>query len=85
MSIVVTGGAGFIGWYAAGALLTRGLVVTAFSDLSSGQRENSAAAALIPMFDFGSSGTTFSVPSAMCRVLQNGINDSGLYSYEESI
>jgi nucleoside-diphosphate-sugar epimerase len=67
MSIVVTGGAGFIGSHAANALLAKGLVVTAFGDLSSGQRENLAAPALIPMSDFGRSGTTLSAPSAMCH------------------
>ena len=45
MSIVVTGGTGFISSYAADALLAKGLVVTAFGGLSSGQRENFAAAA----------------------------------------
>jgi len=69
MSIVVTGGAGFIGSHAADALMAQGLVVTAFSDLSSGKGENLAAAALIPVFDFGKSGTTFGAPSAMCHAL----------------
>lgn len=45
MSIVVTGGVGFIGSHAAEASLARDLAVTAFGDLSSGQRENFAAVA----------------------------------------
>jgi UDP-glucose 4-epimerase len=40
MSILVTGGAGFIGSHIVDALLARGLAATVFDDLSSGKREN---------------------------------------------
>lgn len=84
MSIVVRGGAGFIGSHAAEASLARDLAVTAFGDLSSGQRENLAAVPIIPMFDPGRSGTTFTAPAAMCHALQKGIDNGRLYSHEES-
>jgi UDP-glucose 4-epimerase len=47
MNALVTGGAGFIGSHVTDALLARGLDVAVLDDLSSGKRENLAAAAML--------------------------------------
>ena len=44
MSILVTGGVGFIGSHVVDALARQGCTATVFDDLSSGQQENLAAA-----------------------------------------
>jgi len=49
--VVVTGGAGFIGSHVVDAFLERGDTVTVIDDLSSGRRENVAAAARLHVAD----------------------------------
>ena len=50
--ILITGGAGFIGSHLAEALISRGDRVLAVDDLSTGSRENLAAVAASPNFEF---------------------------------
>jgi len=50
-SVLVTGGAGFIGSHLVDALLARGDAVTALDDLSTGRRENVPAAAKLVVAD----------------------------------
>lgn len=81
--VLVTGGAGFIGSHAAGALLARGERVTVVDDLSSGRRANVPAGADFVQGDLSGPGVAERALQGCDRVLHFAARPSVALSVED--